>query len=354
MRGDSSSAEDKPCGNSQEDIVAHLPHKVVLIDYDPALFAPVGTEAETLARAGASWETYQLRDPESVLEVAKDADVIIVQSVRPLLTREIISQLTRARCLIRAGAGYDSIDYQAATEYGMMVCNTPTYCTDDVADHAIALMLSCLRYVARLDAAMRRGEYARHLAKPTRRMTGSTLGIIGLGRIGSTVARRVKGWDMTVLAYDPYVSQEKADAWGVQMVSLEELLVRVEFLTIHCLLNDETHHLLSRQEFAAIQPGLVLVNTARGPIVDEAALVEALQDGRVWAAGLDVTEQEPLAADSPLLKMDNVILTPHIAANSPEARVDLYRLMCEISTDVVNGRVPPFVVNPEVLDHLKG
>ncbi|NLG51730.1 MAG: C-terminal binding protein [Chloroflexi bacterium] len=334
--------------------MANLPHKVVLIDYDPALFAPVGNEAETLARVGASWETYQLRDPKSVLEVAKDADVIIVQSVRPLLTREVISQLTRARCLIRAGAGYDSIDYKAATEYGIMVCNTPTYCTDDVADHALSLMLGCLRHLARLDAAMRRGEYARHLAKPTRRLKGATLGIIGLGRIGSTVARRVKGWEMTVLAYDPYVSQEKADELGVQMVSLEELLGRVEFLTIHCLLNDETHHLLSRREFAAIQPGLVLVNTARGPIIDEAALVEALQDGRVWVAGLDVTEQEPLPADSPLLQMDNVILTPHVAANSPESRVDLYRLMCEISTEVVNGRVPPFVVNPEVLSHLRG
>lgn len=331
-----------------------LPHQVVLIDYDEALFAPVGFEAETLAQVGASWETFQLRDAASVLRVARDADVIAIQTVRPLLTREVIAQLPRVRCLIRAGAGYDSIDYKAASEYGIMVCNTPTYCTDDVADHAISLMLGCLRHLARLDAAMRRGEYARHLARPTRRMKGSTLGIIGLGRIGSTVARRVKGWEMTVLAYDPYVSQEKADELGVQMVSLEELLRRSEFVSIHCLLNEETHHLLSHAEFANVKPGLILVNTARGPIVHEEALIEALQDGRVWAAGLDVTEQEPLSPDSPLLHMDNVILTPHIAANSPEARVDLYRLLCVQSAEVVSGRIPPFVVNPEVLDHLRG
>jgi len=330
-----------------------LPYKVVLIDYDEVLFAPVGFEADLLARVGARWETYQLRTPEQVLEVARDADVIAVQSVRPLLTREVLSQLPRCRCTIRAGAGYDSIDYRAATELGIMVCNTPTYCIDDVADHAVALMLAAVRHVPRLDAAMRRGRYARELARPTRRVAGTTLGIIGLGPIGSTTARRVRGWDMTVLAYDPYISPEKAEPLGVTLVSLEELLRRSDFISIHCRLTDETHHLLSYEQFAMAKEGLILVNTARGPIVHEEALVQALEEGRVWAAGLDVTEQEPLPADSPLFRFDNVILTPHVAANSPEAREDLYRLICEVSSAVVQGCVPPFVVNPEVLDHLR-
>ncbi|HHX44380.1 MAG TPA: hypothetical protein GX714_10400, partial [Chloroflexi bacterium] len=134
-----------------------LPYQVVLIDYDEELFAPLGNEAERLAAVGARWETHQLRTPEAVLAVAGEADVIAVQSVRPLLTREVLAQLPRCRCTIRAGAGYDSIDYRAATELGIMVCNTPTYCTDDVADHAVALMLAAVRHVPRLDAAMRRG-----------------------------------------------------------------------------------------------------------------------------------------------------------------------------------------------------
>jgi D-3-phosphoglycerate dehydrogenase len=330
-----------------------LPHKVVLIDYDEKLFSPMGFEAEELARVGASWETYQLRSPEQVPEVARDADVVVVQTVRPLLTREVIAQLPRCRCMIRAGAGYDSIDYKAATEYGIMVCNTPTYCTDDVADHAMALLLSSLRHVARLDAAMRQGRFARELAVPTRRLKGSTLGIIGIGRIGGTLARRVRGWEMTVLAYDPYVTQERGDEVGAKLVSLDELLERSDFISIHCPLTEETYHMLSWEQFARVKPGLVLVNTARGPIVHEEALIKALQDGRVWAAGLDVTEQEPLPPDSPLLRMDNVTLTPHISANSPEARHDLYRLICEVAGDVVQGRIPRFVVNPEVLSHLR-
>ena len=327
--------------------------KVVLIDYDPALFAPMGDEADRLAQVDATWETHRLVSTEDVVRVAHDADVIAVQSVRPLLTRKAMPQLERCRCMIRAGAGFDSIDYKAATEYGIMVCNTPTYCTDDVADHAIALMLGCVRHLARLDAAMRQGRYARELARPTRRVAGSTLGIIGLGRIGRTVARRVRGWDMTILAYDPYLTEAQASQVGAQLVDLDELLSRADFITIHCPRTDETDHLLSWDEFAKAKPGLVLVNSARGPIVHEEALVAALEDGRVWAAGLDVTEQEPLDPGSKLLQLDNVILTPHIAANSPEARRDLYRLVCEISADVVRGKVPEFVVNPEVLDHLK-
>jgi D-3-phosphoglycerate dehydrogenase len=326
-----------------------LEHKVALIDYDQALFAPVGDEAERLAAVGARWETFQCRTAEDTLHAARDAVVVVVQSVRPLLTRAVIAQLPVARCLIRAGAGYDSIDYKAASEYGKMVCNTPTYCTGDVADHAVGLMLASVRHVARLDAAMRRGEYARALARPTRRVHGTTLGIIGLGRIGGAVALRVRGWEMRVLAYDPYIDQARADQFGAQLVSLDELLAESDFVSVHCPLTDETLHMLGREQFARIKPGAVLVNTARGPIVDEAALVAALQDGRVLAAGLDVTEQEPLPADSPLLRLDNVTLTPHISANSEEARVDLYRLVCELCADVVQGRTPQFVVNPEVL-----
>ena len=329
-----------------------LPHKVVLVDYSKALFWPIGFEAAELAKVGASWETYNCTTEDEVLEVAADADVVVIQSVAPLLTAKVLAKLDHCRCTIRAGAGYDSIDYKAATKLGIMVCNAPTYCTDDVADHAIALMLSAVRHIPRLNAAMRAGIYDRAPARPTRRVRGSTLGIIGLGRIGSTVARRVRGWEMNVISYDPYVDQASADEFGVTMVELDELLKQSDFITIHCPLTDETRHLLGPDQFALMKD-VVLANTARGPILNEQALAEAAKDGKVWAAGLDVQEVEPPPESSELWKLDNIILTPHISANSTEAQEDLYRIVVEICSDVVQGRVPQWVQNRDVLDHLK-
>lgn len=327
--------------------------KVVLLDYDEALFSPMGFEAEMLAAVGATWEERQCRSAAEALEMARDADVVAIQSTALFMNRETIPQLTRCRCIIRAGAGYDSVDYDAATAAGIMLCNTPTYCTPDVADHAMALMLGALRHIPRLDAGMRQGRYPRLLAVPTRRLAGATVGIVGLGRIGGTVARRLSGWDVTLLVYDPYITDERAAAFGAQRVSFDELLARCDVITLHAPLTAETRHLFDRAAFAKCKPGLVLVNSARGPIIDQAALIEAVADGRVWSAGLDVFEEEPLPAGSPLAAYDNIIMTPHVAANSPEARHDVYAIICQIAIDVIEGRVPEFVVNPEVLEHLR-
>ncbi len=326
---------------------------VVLIDYSRPLFTPMGFEAERMAAVGASWEEYECRTPEQVIQAAKDAVVVVIQSVRPLLTREVIEQLPAARCLIRAGAGYDCIDVAAATEQGIMVCNTPTYCVDEVSDHAIALLLDCLRHVSRLDRAMHQGEQPHRAPGRTRRMRGATLGIIGLGPIGRRVAQSVGGWEMEVVAYDPYVPQERATPLGIEMLPLEALLERSDFITIHCPLTPETYHMLDDEAFARIKPGCILVNDARGAIVDEAALIRALDSGRLWAAGLDVTEEEPLPPDSPLRGREDVVLTPHVAAYSPESRADLYELIVEVCADVVQGRIPRFVVNREVLGSLR-
>jgi D-3-phosphoglycerate dehydrogenase len=325
---------------------------VVLIDFSRPLFEPVGFESERMAAAGASWEQFECRIEDQVLEVARDAVVVVVQSVRPLLTRRVIEQLPAARCLIRAGAGYDSIDVAAATEQGIMVCNTPAYCVDEVADHAIALLLDCVRHVSRLDRVMHQSLQPARQAGQTRRVRGSTLGIIGLGHIGRRVAERVSGWRMRILAYDPYVSAEQAATVGATLVSLEQLLRQSDFVSVHCPLTPETYHLLNDDTLALVKSGCILVNDARGAVIDEGALVRALHDGRLWAAGLDVSEQEPLPLDSPLRALDNVVLTPHVAAYSPESRIDLYAEICEVCTEVVQGRIPQTVVNREVLAHL--
>jgi len=325
-----------------------LPYKTVLVDYDEDLFSPRGWEGEMLAQAGIEWVIGQHRTPETALEAARDADVVMVQSVRRLLTRPVIEGLTKCRCAIRLGIGYDSVDVAAATDQGILVCNVPDYCVDDVADHALALLMGSVRHIARQDRWIRAGRWDRTGARPARRMKGCTMGLVAFGRIARALAERVSGFGMTLLAYDPYLDAETTARYGAQKVRLDELLQRADFISVHCPLTDETHHLLSTREFSLMKEGVFVVNTSRGPVIDEAALVEALRSGKVWGAGLDVFEHEPLPTDSPLREFDNVTFTPHVGANSEESVADLYRTGCQIAIDVYNGRWPPGVVNSEV------
>jgi D-3-phosphoglycerate dehydrogenase len=322
--------------------------KVVLVDYDEDLFPVPDWVGNKLARQGLTWTVHQQRTPEAALEAARSADVAMIQSSRPLFPRTVIEGLERCRCIVRLGTGYDNIDVAAATQRGILVCNTPTYCVDDVADHALALLMGSLRHLARQDRWLRAGRWDRTGARPAHRTRGRTMGLIGFGRIGRALAQRLSGFGMTLLAYDPYIDADAAQARGVHKVELDELLQRADFLSIHCPLTDETRHLLSQREFGLMKEGVFLVNTSRGPIVDEAALVEALHSGRVWGAGLDVFEREPLPADSALRELDNVTLTPHVSANSEESLVDMYDIGSDIAIDICRGRWPDWVLNPEV------
>jgi len=328
--------------------MANRSFQAVLVDYDEDLFAPPDWVGEELGRHGITWSVGQHRTPEAVLQAARSGDVVLIQSVRPLLTRPVIEQLERCRCIVRLGIGYDNVDVAAATERGIPVCNVPTYCIDDVADHALALLMDAVRHIARQDRWIRAGRWDRTGARPARRMRGCILGFIAFGRIARALAERVRGFGMTLLAYDPYLDAESIARHGAQKVELDELLRRADFISLHCPLTDETHHLLSTREFNLMKNGVFIVNTSRGPIIDEAALVEALRSGKVWGVGLDVFEREPLPLDSPLRDFDNVTFTPHVGANSEESVVDLYRTGYEIIMDVFNGRWPQGVVNPEV------
>jgi D-3-phosphoglycerate dehydrogenase len=322
--------------------------QAVLVDYDEDLFPPPDWVGGELARHGIAWRVGQHRTPEALLETAKMADVVLIQSARRLLTRPIVEGLERCRCIVRLGTGYDNVDVPAATERGILVCNTPTYCVDDVADHALALLMDGVRHVARQDRWIRAGRWDRTGARPARRMKGCTMGFVGFGRIARALAERVGGFGMSLLAYDPYLDAEAIAGYGAQKVELDELLGRADFISIHCPLSDETHHLLSTREFELMKEGAYIVNTSRGPIIDEAALVAALRSGQVWAAGLDVFEREPLPLDSPLREFDNVTFTPHVGANSLESVVDVYRTGCQIAIEVYHGRWPAGVVNPKV------
>jgi D-3-phosphoglycerate dehydrogenase len=328
--------------------MAHYSFRAVLVDYDEDLFAPPDWVGKELACHGIEWIAGQHRTLEAVLEAARGGDVVMIQSVRPLLDRAVIQTLEQCRCIVRLGIGYESVDVDAATEQGILVCNVPTYCVDDVADHALALLMAGVRHVARQDRWIRGGRWDRTGARPARRMKGCTMGFVAFGRIARALAERVFGFGMTLLAYDPYLDSDAIARHGVQKVELDELLSRADFISIHCPLTDETHHLLGAREFGLMKEGAFLVNTSRGPVIDEAALIGALRSGRVWAAGLDVFEQEPLPLDSPLRAFDNVIFTPHVGANSEESVADLYRTGVQVAVDVYSGHWPQGVVNPEV------
>jgi D-3-phosphoglycerate dehydrogenase len=321
--------------------------KAVLIDYDEDLFAPPDWVGDELARYGIEWIVGQHRTPETALRVARTGDVVMQQSLRPLLNQSVIEQLERCRCIVRLGTGYDNVDLAAATGQGILVCNAPTYCIHDVADHALALLMDAVRHIARQDRWIRAGQWDRTRARPARRMKGRTMGFVAFGRIAQALAERVSGFGMTLLAHDPYLDAEAIACYGAQKVELDELLRRADFISVHCPLTDETHHLLGTREFDLMQEGVFIVNTSRGPVIDEAALVASLRSGKVWGAGLDVFEREPLPLDSPLRDFDNVTFTPHVGANSEESVADVYHTGCQIAIDVCNERWPPWVVNPE-------
>ncbi|MHB0859334.1 MAG: C-terminal binding protein [Anaerolineae bacterium] len=322
------------------------PFRVVLMDYDEDLFSPPPWVAEEVQAAGLDYTAGQWRAEAEALDAARDADVVLVQSTRPLLTRSVIEQLDHCRCIVRLGIGYDSVDVGAATERGILLCNAPTYCVDDVADHALALLLDGVRHIARQDRLIRAGKWDRTGARPARRLKGCTLGFVAFGRIARALAERVSGFGLSLVAYDPYVDEAAMARLGVAKVSLDELLGRADLISIHSPLTAETRHLLGAREFGLMKEGAFLVNTSRGPLVDEAALVDALRAGKLCGVGLDVMENEPLPLDSPLRAFDNVTFTPHVGANSEESVADLYRLGVRIAIDVSQGVWPEAVVNP--------
>jgi len=306
-------------------------------DVEDAVFAASGLALDPV------W--LGVRDAARVLEDATDADALVMSWLP--VTRSVIDQLTRCRVIVRFGIGVDMIDLDAATDRGILVCNTATYCLDEVSNHAMGLLLMLNRGLLQDVDSVRWGGWSRAKGAPPRRLAGQRLGLVGLGNIGRLVARKARGFGLEVMAYDPYV--RKGSEEGITLVELDELLAGADFVSVHCPLNASTRHLLGRRELAQLKPTAFVINTARGPIVDEAALYEALKERRLAGAGLDVFETEPLPADSPLRQLDNVILTPHSASGSVESGIECRRMAIEHVVTVLRGGVPNDVVNRGVL-----
>jgi len=324
---------DRPC------------HAYVVQARTPRDYADCGA---ALARVPARMTVLPfLGTEEEMIARTRDADALVV-SASPV-TRSVMSALEGLKVVVRTGVGYDVIDVPAATELGVVVVNIPDLWIREVANHALALLLAWNRKIIALDARVRAGAWSSSVpGDRTGALHGETVGIVGLGNIGSAFARRVAALEMRVIACDPYVDDARFAALGVERVSLETLAERSDYVSVHTLLNAETRHLIGEAFFRRMKPTAILINTSRGPVVDERALIRALEERRLAGAALDVWEREPVAPDNPLLKMDNVIATPHAAYYSTPAVAQVPRRCGEEVARVLTGQRPLNVVNPEV------
>jgi D-3-phosphoglycerate dehydrogenase len=304
-----------------------------------------GWVPEELAQAGIDLVVRECRTDEDLAGHAGDADVVWLFGGSRVLTADNLALLPRCGAIVRTGSGTDNVPVEAATRLGIVVANTPDALTEAVSDHAIGLLFAALRRIAAQDRAVRGGVWDRRRAWPHWTLRGRTLGLVGFGRIARAVARKLSGFEMPVLVYDPLVSAEAAAQHGARTATLDELLARADVVSVHCPLTAETRHLIDERALRRMKPTAVLLNTARGPVIDEGALGRALTEGWIAAAGLDVLEQEPPDLSSPLLRLDNVVLTPHVAAYSDEYLENCWRLSVETVVALAAARWPPSPVN---------
>ncbi|NJE02403.1 hydroxyacid dehydrogenase [Thermococcus sp. JdF3] len=298
--------------------------------------APLHEKAiEVLKNAGFDVVFEEYPDEARLLELVGDVEAIIVRS-KPKVTRKVIEAAPKLRVIGRAGVGLDNIDLEAAKERGIKVVNSPGASSRSVAELAVALMFNVARKVAFADRKMREGTWAKKQAMGIE-LEGKTLGVVGFGRIGYEVAKIARALGMNVLLYDPYPNEERAREVGGTFASLEDLLRESDVVTLHVPLIEATHHLINEERLRLMKSTAILINAARGAVVDTDALVKALQEGWIAGAGLDVFEEEPLPADHPLTKLDNVVLTPHIGASTVEAQMRAGVQVAEQIVEVLKG-----------------
>jgi D-3-phosphoglycerate dehydrogenase len=304
-----------------------MPQTIIAITDSP--FPSLDPAKQALARLDPAYRIAKSPSADDILAVARDADAILVTYAK--LSGELLRQLKNCKAIGRFGLGVDNIDLPAAKECGIAVNYVPDYCLREVSDHAMALLLALARKVPFANKLVQSGRWEVPPIVPLRRLEGQTLGLIGFGNIPRALAPKAKAFGLKVLTYDPYVNTDAAAALGVEPVSFDDLLARSDFISVHAPLQPATRGLMNAKTFGKMKKGAYLINTARGPLVDEAALVAGLDSGHLGGAALDVVSAEPLAKDSPLLGRDNVILTPHTAFYSVEA---LEELQIKCASDV--------------------
>lgn len=318
--------------------------KIIIVDSD---FEDSDLEFSMAREAGVEIERFQGREPDEIIANAAGAQGIVTSYAQ--FPRRVFENLPCLKVVSRTGVGYDSIDLAAATEHGVAVCTAPGYGTEVVSDHAITLALCVLRRVNEVDANMRRGQWDYKTVRPLGQVHGRTFGVVGMGEIGRAVARKAYGLGFRVICCSRSLKPGRRTPEGYDVLALEDLLRCADVVSFHCALAPETHHLLDERRIGLMKPGAVVVNTSRGPVIDTDALADALSEGRLWGAGLDVYEGEPVDFESSICKAPHTVLTSHMAYWSEESGVELRTRTMRSALDVVLGRRPLDCLNPEVL-----
>lgn len=304
-----------------------------------SLIAEEGPHFEILAEAGFQADvvdrSIDLRDEEKFISALSGYDACIA-GAEPF-TRRVIEGSPQLKVIARSGVGFDAIDLAACDEAGVVVTTTPGVNHHAVAEHTIALLMGVARGFPGLDQAVRTGRWQR---VPYPRVMGSTLGIVGLGRIGRAVATRAVGLGMNVLAFDPFPNVEFVEQWHVELTGFDDLLARSDYVSLHSPATSETRHLMNESTFGKMKKGSVLINTARGSLVDEGALAAAIKSGRLRGAGLDVFEREPLPLESPLLELEHVLLAGHVAGLDEQSHDDTFAMVARTIVDLQRGGWP--------------
>lgn len=317
---------------------------IVITDRD---FADSEQEKQLISNAGMNLTIFDDTAADSIIRNAAEADGIITSYGH--FTRKVFEQLPRLRVVSRTGIGYDTIDVAAATEHGVAVCIVPGYGTEVVSDHAITLALDVLRRTNELDADLRRGIWPYGAHRPLGQVRGRTFGVVGMGEIGRATARKAHGLGFEVICTSRSLKPGRRTPEGYEITTFEDLLSRADVVSFHTALTPATHHLLDAEHLALMKESAVVVNTSRGAVVDTMALAAALKADRLWGAGIDVFEEEPVSLDHPLFSAPHTVLTPHVAYWSEESGFELRDRATRAVIDVLSGNMPLDCLNPEVL-----
>ena len=321
--------------------------KVLITDH---VWPSIDPEREVLEAGGAEVVVAPNGDEGTLIEMARDADAIM--TCFALVTENVVRAAEQCRVIGRFGVGVDNIAVGTATELGIAVTYVPDYCVDEVSDHVMGLLHAWNRRIVLFDRSVKESGWgSQGLTMRMMRLRGKTIGIVGFGRIGQAVAAKARAYGLNILAADPIVHSDAVKNLGGDLVELDSLLEESDFITLHAPLTEETRNLIGREELAKMKPEAFLINAARGPLIDEAALYDALTSGKISGAGLDVMVDNAPPRDHPLLSLDNIIITPHVAFFSQESTLELELRAAAEVVSVMHGRMPDNLVNHTVLQH---
>jgi len=308
-------------------------------------------ESRVLSKINAELiRTHECKTEEDLLNfVHKHGQFDAIMTTFVPVRKRILDSLNTLKVIARYGVGYDIIDIPEATKHGVSVVYVPDYCVDEVSDHAISLIFACYRKIVQLNNHVKSGKWGFCEFKPFYRLNKCTIGIVGLGRIGSKVAKKLNSFGVRIIACDPYINEEKIKEYNIELVSLTRILKESDFITLHIPLNEDTHHLIGKSELNLLKKNAFIINTSRGKIINENYLIETLKSNKIGGAALDVVEEEPIY-NSALVNFKNVILTPHVAFHSESSQSELQTKASEGVLDVLTKKRPKYLINDELWD----